>query len=63
MGTYYMIAVAAENNVAAATNGEDNWNLMKEDFEPLLKELDQYTWKKDQKRGWIRPDLGYIPVK
>ncbi len=63
MGTYYMIAVAAESNLAAAKIGDENWNLMKDDFDPLLKEMSKYTWKMDQKRGWMREDLGYIPAK
>ncbi len=63
MGNYYMIAVAAESNLAAAKIGDENWNLMKDDFDPLLKEMSKYTWKMDQKRGWMREDLGYIPAK
>lgn len=63
MGTYYMIAVAAENNLANAKMGDDNWNLMKDDFDPLLKEMSKYTWKMNEKRGWMREDLGYIPAK
>lgn len=63
MGNYYMIAVAAESNLASAKIGDENWNLMKDDFDPLLKEMSKYTWKMDQKRGWMREDLGYIPAK
>lgn len=63
MGSYYMIAVAAESNLASATIGEENWTTMKEDFDPLLKEMSKYTWKMDEKRGWMREDLGYIPAK
>ena len=63
MGTYYMIAVAAESNLANAQTGDENWNLMKDDFDPLLKEMSKYTWKMDEKRGWMREDLGYIPAK
>ena len=63
MGTYYMIAVAAESNVESAKAGDENWKLMKDEFEPLLKELNKHTWKTNQKRGWMRPDLGYTPGK
>lgn len=63
MGTYYMIAVAAESSLDNAQTGDENWNLMKDDFDPLLKEMSQYTWKMDEKRGWMREDLGYIPAK
>lgn len=63
MGNYYMIAVAAESNLAGAKTGDENWNLMKDDFDPLLKEMSKYTWKMDEKRGWMREDLGYMPAK
>ena len=63
MGTYYMIAVAAENSMSSAKLGDENWTLMKDDFDPLLKELSKHTWKMNEKRGWMRDDLGYIPAK
>lgn len=63
MGTYYMIAVAAESNLHSAQKGDDNWKVMKDDFEPLLKEMNKYTWKMETKRGWMRPDLSFIPGK
>jgi len=63
MGTYYMIAIAAENNLESARIGDENWKEMKDDFEPLLKEMSKYTWKTDEKRGWMREDLGYMPAK
>ena len=63
MGTYYMIAIAAENNLESAKMGDENWSAMKDDFGPLLKELSKHTWKTDEKRGWMREDLGYIPAK
>jgi hypothetical protein len=61
MGTYYMIAIAAQNEMEGARTGDENWKLMKDDFDPLLKELNKHTWKVDEKRGWIREDLGYNP--
>lgn len=63
MGTYYMVAIAAESNLASVKTGDENWNAMKDDFEPLLNELSKHTWKTDEKRGWMREDLGYIPAK
>ena len=63
MGTYYMIAVAAENSMESAKIGDENWTLMKDDFDPILKELGKHTWKTNEKRGWMREDLGYIPAK
>jgi len=63
MGTYYMIAIAGESNLESVKTGDENWKAMKDDFEPLLKELSKHTWKTDEKRGWMREDLGYIPAK
>ncbi len=63
MGNYYMIAVAGESNLSSAKVIDENWSLMKEDFDPLLKEMSKYTWKMDEKRGMMREDLGYIPAK
>ncbi len=63
MGSYYMIAVAGESSLDAATKGDENWSLMKDDFDPLLKEMSKYTWKMNEKRGWMREDLGFIPAK
>ena len=63
LGTYYMIALAAENEVGSAKLGDENWEVMKDDFGPLLKELSKYTWKTDEKRGWMRDDLAYWPAE
>lgn len=63
MGTYYMIAVAAENEMEGARIGDENWKKMEDDFDPLLKELNKHTWKLDKKSGWIMDDLGYTPAK
>ena len=63
MGTYYMVAVAAENEVGSAQKGDENWKVMKDDFKPLLKEMNKHTWKVEEKRGWMRDDLGYAPAK
>jgi len=63
MGTYYMIAVAGESEAKLAAAGDENRSLMKDDFEPLIKELNNHAYKKEEKRGWMRPDLGYAPAK
>ena len=63
MGTYYMVAIAGVNELESVKLGDENWTLMKDDFGPLLKELSKYTWKTDEKRGWMRDDLGYMPAK
>ena len=63
MGTYYMVAVAGASNMESAKSDDENWALMKDDFGPLLKELRKYTWKNNEKTGWMREDLGYMPAK
>jgi hypothetical protein len=63
MGTFYMIAVAAEGEAQGAQRGDENWEVMKDDFEPLLGELSKHTSKMEEKRGWMRPDLAYEPAK
>ena len=63
MGTFYMIAVAAEGEAQGAQRGDENWDVMKDDFEPLLSELSKHTSKMEEKRGWMRPDLAYEPAK
>jgi hypothetical protein len=63
MGTFYMVAVAAEGEAQGAQRGDENWEVMKDDFEPLLNELRKHTRKMEEKRGWMRPDLAYSPGK
>ena len=63
IGTYYMVALEGVNRMESAKVGDENWELMKDDFGPLLKELRKYTWKNDEKTGWMRDDLGYMPAK
>ena len=61
MGNYYMIAVASANPGDLFNLGSENWELMKDDFEPLLKEMNKYIYKAETKRGWMRPDMAYMP--
>ena len=63
MGTYFMIAVASENEMKGAQLGDENWEMMKDDFQPLLTELNKHTYKMEEKRGWMRPDLAYKPAE
>jgi len=63
MGTFYMVAVAAEGEAQGAERGDENWELMKDDFVPLLNEMSKHTSKMEEKRGWMRPDLAYEPAK
>lgn len=63
MGTFYMVAVASESEAKGAQRGDENWELMKDDFGPLLTELNKHTYKMEEKRGWMRPDLAFQPAK
>lgn len=63
MGTFYMIAVASKGEVDMAQNGDENWEMMKDDFQPLLNQLNKHTYKMEEKRGWMRPDLAFQPAK
>ena len=63
MGTYYMIVIAGVNAEEIAKAGSQNWELMKDEFKPLLTEMSKYTWKNDEKNGWMREDLSYTPKK
>jgi hypothetical protein len=63
MGTYYMIVIAGKNAEEIAKSGSDNFETMKDEFPPLLAELSNYTWKQNEKTGWMRNDLSYVPKK
>ncbi len=63
MGTYYMVVISGVNQEETANAGSKNWELMKGEFKPLLAEMGKYTWKNDEKTGWMRGDLSYIPKK
>ena len=63
MGPFYMVAVASAGEAEGAQRGDENWEVMKDDFGPLLNELNKHTSKMEEKRGWMRPDLAYSPAK
>jgi len=63
MGTYYMIVIAGVNAEEIAKAGSQNWELMEDEFKPLLTEMSKYTWKNNEKNGWMRGDLSYAPKK
>ena len=63
MGTFYMVAVASEGEAQGAQRGDENWELMEDDFGPLLQELNKHSSKMEERRGWMRPDLAYSPAK
>ena len=61
MGDFYMVAVASADPGDMNKKSSENWDVMKSDFEPLLKEMNKYTWKVETKRGWMRPEMAYKP--
>jgi hypothetical protein len=63
MGTYYMVVISGVDAEKMAKAGNENRELIKDDFEPLLAEMSKYTWKNDEKTGWMREDLSYTPKK
>jgi len=63
MGTYYMVAIAAESGMEFEKNSSENWEAIKDDFGPLLDLMNKYTLSAEEKTGWIRSDLGYAPKK
>ena len=63
MGTYYMVAIAAANGMEFEKNSSENWEAIKDDFGPLLDQMNKYTLRGEDKSGWIRSDLGYAPKK
>ena len=63
MGDYYMIAISGVNEAQSAQRGDENWESMKDDFEPLIEDLNKHIYKYEQKRGWMRPDLAYSPAE
>jgi hypothetical protein len=61
MGTYYMVAIAAENGQNFEKESDENWENISEEFKPLLEQMNKYTLKSYEKSGWMRPDLAYSP--
>jgi len=63
MGTYYMIVISGKNAEEIAKSGSENFETMKDEFPALLENLSKYTWKQNEKTGWMRDDLSYVPKK
>ena len=63
MGKYYLIAIAGENPVEFEKLGAENWELIKDGFEPLIKKIRSGILRSDEKTGWMRGDLSYQPEK
>jgi len=63
MGTYYMIAISGVNAEENAKAQSENFESMKDEFPALLNGLSKYTWKQNEKTGWMRDDLSYVPKK
>lgn len=61
MGTYYMVAIAAASGMEFEKISSENWEAIKDDFGPLLDQMNKYTLSVEDKSGWMRSDLGYTP--
>jgi len=61
MGKYYLIVLEGENPVKFETLAAENWEGMGEDFTPLVKKIRATVSRSDEKTGWMRGDLSYIP--
>ena len=58
-GTYFMVAVAAENPAAFESMRYENNKLLGEEGQKLNQELMKVISKMETREGWIRNDLAY----
>lgn len=63
MGKYYLIVIEGEDPVQLETLAAENWKMMGEDFKPLFNKIRGKVERNDEKSGWMRGDLSYIPKK
>ncbi len=63
IGKYYLVVIEGEDPVQLETLAAENWKMMGEDFEPLFKKIRSKVAKTDEKTGWMRADLSYLPKK
>lgn len=61
MGTYYLVVLSGKNGEDFEKMSSVNWENMKAEFEPLLDQMNKYTLKGEEKSGWMRPELSYLP--
>jgi hypothetical protein len=63
IGKSYLIVLEGESPVQLETLAAENWESMGEDFGPMVVKIRDKILKRDEKSGWMRPDLSYIPKK
>lgn len=63
MGKYYLIVLEGEDPVKFETMAAENWEGMGEDMMPLVKKIRAKVYRSDEKTGWMRADLSYLPKK
>ncbi len=61
--SYYMVAVAAKDEIDSATRGKANDELLGEDFGKAFGKIMSATSKFEEVSGWMRPDLYYSSKK
>ena len=63
MGKSYLIVIEGESPLQLETLAAENWESMGEDFAPVVVKIRDKILKRDEKSGWMRDDLSYIPKK
>ena len=63
MGKYYLIVLEGEDPVKFETLAAENWEDIGEDLMPLVKKIQTSVFRSEEKTGWMRGDLSYIPKK
>lgn len=61
MGSYYMVAIAAEDAVSFESGGVENDKLLGDEAPKVFGEVMKYISKMEEISGRMRPDLAYIP--
>jgi hypothetical protein len=61
MESYYMVAMAAKDEIDSVTRGKDNDELLGEGRHEVFGNAMKYVTRFEEYSGAIRPDLGYSP--
>lgn len=61
MGKYYLIILQGEDPVKFETMAAKNWEQMGEDLMPMIKKIRKHIIRSEEKTGWVRDDLSYLP--
>lgn len=59
--SYYMVAIAGEDDLAIAQGGKDNDELLGDDKDAVFYDVIKHTTKYDRVVATMRPDLSYAP--